>query len=165
MIKSATQGGSRPSLNGLIATTYWEIVMTDSDCITRATISEFPGYQVDSTGVVWSCWKSKGRGRGIGVEWRMSNDWRPLKQHPCGGGGKYLFVRLYNRANGVKKQFTVHRLVLVTFAGPPPAGTQCLHGDGNPHNNSIENLRWGTAKENASDREKHKKRGKQCQRF
>ena len=49
----------------------------------------------------------------------------------------------------------VHHLVLFTFVGPKPKGMSCCHGDGNPANNHIENLRWDTAKANAQDAIKH----------
>ena len=49
-----------------------------------------------------------------------------------------------------------HRLLLLTFVGPPPfPGAQVRHLDGNPMNNALDNLAWGTAKENAADRDRH----------
>ena len=45
----------------------------------------------------------------------------------------------------------VHRGVLETFLGPCPEGMQCRHLDGNKHNNRINNLVWGTPKENGED--------------
>jgi hypothetical protein len=44
----------------------------------------------------------------------------------------------------------VHRLILETFVGPCPEGHETLHLDDNPRNNRLENLRWGTRKENHS---------------
>jgi hypothetical protein len=49
----------------------------------------------------------------------------------------------------------VHMLVLEAFVGPCPPGLQCRHLDGNPGNNRLDNLKWGTAKENADDRQSH----------
>ena len=49
----------------------------------------------------------------------------------------------------------VHRIVLETFAGPKPENLQCRHLDGNPGNNKMDNLVWGTAKENSQDRIRH----------
>jgi hypothetical protein len=49
----------------------------------------------------------------------------------------------------------VHRLVLFAFVGVPPANTQRIearHLDGNPANNSLANLTWGTVVENRADR-------------
>ena len=42
----------------------------------------------------------------------------------------------------------VHRLVAEAFIGPCPDGYQINHKDGNPSNNSVENLEYVTAKEN-----------------
>lgn len=42
----------------------------------------------------------------------------------------------------------VHRLVLMAFVGPPPAGYVCDHKDGSPSNNRLDNLEWVTHKEN-----------------
>lgn len=57
--------------------------------------------------------------------------------------------------DGKTKRETVHRLVLETFVGPCPEGMECRHIDGNRKNNSINNLCWGTYKENQDDRQRH----------
>lgn len=49
----------------------------------------------------------------------------------------------------------VHRLVLEAFRGPCPAGMMACHGNGVPHDNRLENLRWGTPKENDDDKLRH----------
>lgn len=49
----------------------------------------------------------------------------------------------------------VHRLVLEAFVGPPAAGTECCHNDGNPKNNLVSNLRWGTRSANIQDAVRH----------
>jgi hypothetical protein len=56
-----------------------------------------------------------------------------------------------NKATG----HAVHKLVLEAFDRPRPKGMQARHLDGNPSNNKISNLRWGTAKENAEDKRRH----------
>ena len=65
----------------------------------------------------------------------------------------YLKVMLCN--NGKSKNFYIHSLVLMTFVGPRPDGMQIRHLDGNPQNNHVSNLRYGTASENAYDRVEH----------
>lgn len=52
---------------------------------------------------------------------------------------------------------TVHSLVADAFLGPRPLGSQVRHLDGNRGNNRLSNLAYGTAKENADDRESHGK--------
>jgi hypothetical protein len=56
------------------------------------------------------------------------------------------------------KMRTVHVMVLEAFVGPrPSAAHEVCHGDGNPRNNFLSNLRWGTKLENMADRSKHDK--------
>ncbi len=55
----------------------------------------------------------------------------------------------------IKRSKFVHDLVLRAFVGPPPPETECCHGDGNPANNPLSNLRWGTRLENVADAIKH----------
>lgn len=49
----------------------------------------------------------------------------------------------------------VHTLVLLGFVGEPEEDQQCRHLDGDPGNNHVGNLAWGTAQENADDRVRH----------
>lgn len=59
----------------------------------------------------------------------------------------YLIVNLYN-GNGKPKSFKVHRLVAIAFL-PNPENKRCVcHKDNNPTNCNVENLYWGTDKEN-----------------
>ncbi|MDL2273427.1 HNH endonuclease [Oscillospiraceae bacterium OttesenSCG-928-G22] len=45
----------------------------------------------------------------------------------------------------------VHYLVAITFLGPRPDGMDICHIDGNPINNSVENLRYDSRTENIKD--------------
>lgn len=49
----------------------------------------------------------------------------------------------------------VHRLVLAAFVGPCPEGMEVRHLDGNPANNRLENLKYGTVSENRFDSVRH----------
>src|SRR5690348_3410561 len=60
----------------------------------------------------------------------------------CDGSGKVL-------------QRLVHHLVLEAFTGYAPQGMETRHLDGNPQNNRLENLKWGTPSENGADRVRH----------
>ena len=66
-------------------------------------------------------------------------------RHPFG----YVTVNLCrdNRSRTV----TVHSLVLEAFTGPRPEGMWGLHGDDDPSNNHLSNLRWGSPKDNSRD--------------
>ena len=48
-----------------------------------------------------------------------------------------------------------HRLVLESFVGPCPDGCEARHLDGNRLNNRVENLAWGTHRENMDDMDRH----------
>lgn len=65
----------------------------------------------------------------------------------------YLRVNLCRE--GEKRRHNVHVLVLEAFVGPRPVGMECRHLDGNPANNHVQNLCWGTPKENGEDRVRH----------
>lgn len=45
----------------------------------------------------------------------------------------------------------VHQLIMRTFVGDPPKGKEVLHINGNPQDNRLENLRYGTRTENILD--------------
>jgi len=57
--------------------------------------------------------------------------------------------------DGRRRFVPVHILVLTTFVGPCPSGMECRHIDGNPSNNHVANLAWGTRSENAQDKIMH----------
>ena len=49
----------------------------------------------------------------------------------------------------------VHKLVLLAFVGAAPEKYECLHSNGIPSDNRLENLRWGTRSENIKDAVRH----------
>ena len=53
--------------------------------------------------------------------------------------------------NGVKKRMFVHRLLAITYIENPENKKEIDHIDGNPSNNSLDNLRWATHKENLNN--------------
>lgn len=57
--------------------------------------------------------------------------------------------------DGVSKHYAIHRLVLTAFDRPAEPGEVCRHLDGNPANNHVSNLTWGTQTENQRDRKTH----------
>ena len=77
---------------------------------------------------------------------------RVLKMQPSWSG--HLFVSLSRYSH--KKNVHVGRLVLLTFIGPAPDGTECRHyPDQNPSNNRLENLSWATRRTNVLDKIEH----------
>lgn len=65
------------------------------------------------------------------------------------------YLRVTLRGKSELEIVYIHTLVLETFIGFCPEGMECRHLDGNPANNKLENLCWGTPKENAQDRQLH----------
>jgi len=109
-------------------------------------VEDYPHYEVSNRGQV----RSLSRFIKFG-EKRLWVVGRIMKL--CNGPGSYHVVTLYKDG---RRMFYIHRLVLDAFRGPPPApGMVCRHLDGDPLNNRISNLVWGTYKENADDRHRH----------
>jgi hypothetical protein len=96
-------------------------------------------YEVSSFGRVWSC--------PVGTP-RTGRILRPAINP-----GGYPSVRLSRR--GVHKTQPVHILVAAAFHGPRPEKAQIRHLDGQPTNNCVDNLRYGTASENVQDSLRH----------
>jgi hypothetical protein len=100
-------------------------------------IPEHPHYAVSSHGNV----KSKRSGKLIKKQ---------LK--PARGGKIYEKVHL-----GTKKQAMVHRLVCITFHGPPPEERmEAAHRNDVGTDNRSNNLRWLTHQQNIDERGKNK---------
>lgn len=105
---------------------------------TPKALERFPGYSVDEDGVVYSDTNWRGYGR------------RALAVHP----GKDGYPRVRVMINGRRRNMGVHRLVAMAFLPPrPSAAHQLRHADGNKGNSAASNLLWGTAKDNAADRD------------
>lgn len=103
----------------------------------------FPDYQVSTDGTVWS--RLNGR-------WGTLDDWHKVKGWTF---GRYRGVTLCN-GKRKRKRYYVHQLVLLAFVGPCPKGMQCRHfPDRDRSNNRLENLSWGTPKQDHQDKLVH----------
>ena len=114
-------------------------------------IAGYAGYRVGTDGSVWSARVRKGIGKGgsiavIGRKWKRLNPSKTEFGH--------LYVTL-SKLGGKQKFLLVHRLALEAFVGPCPERMECRHLNGVPWDNQIENLVWGTGKENGEDKAKH----------
>jgi len=105
-------------------------------------LPQFPGYRIGDDGSVWSRRRS-GTNRGGFLE----EAWHRMKPR--------LDKRGRPRLKLAHKHCLVCRLVLEAFVGPCPPGLECCHGDGNPANNRLANLRWDTRVANMRDRNRH----------
>ena len=85
--------------------------------------------------------------------WPAGHRLRPARSR---SGHLYVMLAAWPGANRSTKHF-VHRLVARAFLGESPFANACvLHGDDDPGNNSVANLRWGTRKDNHADRMKNR---------
>lgn len=96
-------------------------------------------YQVSDLGQVRSLDRQTNGG------WMKGQILKPFV-HPLG----YHQYRLYDGGFGVTKQ--VHTLVGKAFLTPKSGDDMVLHGPNGVSDNSVSNLSWGTAKQNALDR-------------
>lgn len=107
-------------------------------------------YEVSDLGRVRSLDRWESAGKRIKKRWRAG---RILKVSVDKYG--YPHVRLYFNSDSLN--VTVHKLVLLAFVGPCPAGMQARHyPDGTPTNCNLRNLSWTTASINLNDRVEHK---------
>jgi predicted XRE-type DNA-binding protein len=119
----------------------------------KETWKEIPGYE--------GHYEVSDHGRVRSLErkvWKKVNGWglhpvrgkvlRPTKQ-----ASGYSYLRLSK--DGRVRRFAVHRLVLMAFVGPCPEDHEACHRDGDPTNDSLQNLYWGTHSQNVKDAVRH----------
>lgn len=108
----------------------------------ECAIQGFPGYLVTSDGHVLSCLKNYG----------MSSSFSRLR--PSTDAKGYLGLTLCGPM-GLRRKARVHRIVAEAMI-PNPENLACVrHLDGNPANNVVENLAWGTYSQNEQDKRRH----------
>jgi hypothetical protein len=72
----------------------------------------------------------------------------------------YRNVTLFRGARSTKRQVWVHALVIEAFVGPRPEGMQVRHLNGDPTDNRLSNLAYGSPAENVADSFAHGTRGR-----
>ena len=118
--------------------------MIDEGFIEYRDIPGCVGYRAGSDGSIWSCHRQGKNGTCAGV-------WHKL--NPVVTKAGYLQVAI--RYAGKTSTRNVHSLVLETFVGPCPDGCMARHFPSNDRANcAITNLCWGTAQQNADDRQR-----------
>lgn len=97
-----------------------------------------------------------------GLIFSINNDGSLRKLKPF-GSGKNLVYKTIKLSNGLGnfKNFTIHRLVLLTFSGEPKCDNAKIarHLNDDKNDNRIENLAWGSSKDNSDDAIKNGKHG------
>jgi hypothetical protein len=77
----------------------------------------------------------------------------PIILSPIKSWDGHLYVWLYR--NNQKFKMYVHRAVLMAWVRMPKEGEDTRHLNGNPQDNRIQNLTWGTRRENIDDMKRH----------
>lgn len=94
----------------------------------------FPGYHVTKDGEVYS------------MKCRSGKRPKAFKLKPRLSGNGYYRIGLYK--DGIKYERRLNRLVAMIYIPNPDNLPLVCHRDNNPLNNKVENLYWGTYKEN-----------------
>jgi len=101
------------------------------------SVQGYEGYLINNKGEVFSS-KRENRVK------KLKEDISPLG-----------YRRVTLSKDGNTKRFLVHRLVLTHFDRLPKEGEVCRHLNGDPNDNRIENLTWGSNHENCEDARDH----------
>lgn len=113
-------------------------------------IPGFKDYRIGTDGSVWS--KRK-------MNFSAFSEYQPWKRIKVamsrGKNAKQGYPHFNIYREGKRHTGHVHVLVLLTFRGPKPDGHIARHLDGDPTNNHLDNLAWGTPKENSDDKYIH----------
>ncbi|MEN6449613.1 MAG: DUF5131 family protein, partial [Thermoguttaceae bacterium] len=145
----------------------------------RMPVSGFPGYEVSNLGIVYTLRGAERccmcgadvvgnkQKRYCSHQCRQKSHYRRTVKNemdPHGptakpldgdiGDDGHIRVTLYR--NGESERILVHRMVLATFDRPAGELEQARHLDGNPANNRIDNLCWGSQSMNWDDSKDHR---------
>lgn len=108
----------------------------------------FPGYKVSNLGRLGSTYN-------IGAR-QFRKDCFKVLTPQISKSGYHFYDLMPGDGNRIeRKRKPIHQLVLLAFIGPPIMGLEVRHLDGNPGNNNLENLAYGTRQENSDDKLVH----------
>lgn len=110
----------------------------------KDNIPGYPGYHISKRGKIYSRWDVNGKGI-------LSKRYH-LKQPHLNKKGRYI-IGLSQPGIGTTK-WLIHRLVALVYLPNPEGLPYVCHKDNVPTNNSVNNLYWGTQKDNMSQASK-----------
>lgn len=113
----------------------------------KDNIPGYPGYHISKRGKIYSRWDVNGKGI-------LSKRYH-LKQPHLNKKGRYI-IGLSQPGIGTTK-WLVHRLVALVYLPNPGGLPYVCHKDNVPTNNSVNNLYWGTQKDNMSQASKERR--------
>lgn len=122
--------------------------MDENEEIWRPVIGAEGKYSVSSLGRVRTEARVAMRRNG----WPFPVRERLLSQ--CEVQGGYRKVAIHYEPD-VPTRRLVHQLVMEAFVGPRPSGMEICHGNGDPSDNRLDNLRYDTRSANQFDRISH----------
>ncbi len=102
----------------------------------KDNIPGFPGYYISKRGNLWSRYKGK----------TMSHEWIKKKFYLSSTNGRYR-TSLIHEVRG-KIKMNRYKLVALVWIQNPNHYKEVCHIDNDPTNDSIDNLYWGTHKDN-----------------
>lgn len=111
-------------------------------------IPHFDGYEVSNHGHIRSGWYPTKNGRLYDKSRKKTL--KPVTRK----SDQYQRLTLID-SDGTRRDVYVHLIVMRVFVGDCPQGLECRHVDGNPTNNHLSNLEYGTRLENSQDRIRH----------
>lgn len=112
-------------------------------------VPNFPGNFISKTGEkIFKSWKRNSR---FPYSWIYDPD--HLEESIIWEAQGYRVVSLTHSSGVVKKK--VAWIILETFVGPRPEGYVSCHKNGNSLEDTVENLYWGTQKQNGQDKIRH----------
>ncbi|MFQ5735127.1 MAG: sigma factor-like helix-turn-helix DNA-binding protein [Planctomycetaceae bacterium] len=110
-----------------------------------------PGYAASEDGRIWSAWRFTGRPQ---LKQMIRKDaWKELKPDIRRIDGRRRFT--LKAADGTYRRKYASHFILETFVGPRPDGMEACHNNGDCTNDSRDNLRWDTSKNNKADMAAH----------
>lgn len=120
--------------------------LPQKDGVEYRHVPGFLGYAAGTDGTLLTAMVPHKKRRMYSNEWATKSCWQNVDG--------YWLCSMRNQ-EGKERRLLAHTVILLTFVGPRPKGFDALHHNGQPHDNRLANLRWGTRKENMADSKRH----------